>query len=68
MHFNGLKIRGALDDFRYQKCTNLFFEDKKRFECSFYPIEVHVIISCLVDIKKKHQIRDFLIFYRIKIL
>ena len=52
MHFNGLKLRGVLGEFsitsrflgsKMQK--SFFFEENKRFECSFYQIQVQVIAN-----------------------
>ena len=52
MHFNGLKLSGALEEFsitsqflgsKMQKI--IFFQENKRFEGKFYQIEVQVIIN-----------------------
>ena len=42
---------------KMQKST---FEENKRFECSFYQIQVLVIANCLVNLKK-HQTFDILL-------
>ena len=52
MHFNGLKLSGALEEFsitsqflgsKMQK--SFFFQEIKRFEGKFYQIEVQVITN-----------------------
>ena len=54
MHFNELKLSGVLEEFSIyiyiydclvQKCKNQLFEENKRFERSFYRIEVQVITN-----------------------
>ena len=72
MHFNGLKLGGALEEFALssqflgQKCKNQSFEVIKRFESSFfYRIGVQVITQPFSRLEK-HQTFDFflcLIFY-----
>ena len=63
-----LKLSGALEEFtitsrflgsKMQK--NQLFEENKRFECSFFfQIQVQVIATCLVDLKK-HQTHAILL-------
>ena len=55
-----LKSFLSLHDFCVQKCKNQLFEENKRFECSFYQIQVQVIANCLVDLKK-HKTLDILL-------
>ena len=52
VHCNGLKLSGVLEEFsitsqflgsKMQK--NQLFEENKRFECSFYQIQVQVIAN-----------------------
>ena len=49
MHFNGLKLSGALEEisitsqFWAQKCKNQILKENKGFECIFFRIEVQVI-------------------------
>ena len=50
----------SLHDFWVQKCKNQIFEEKKRFECSFYQIQVHVI-AILPSRLEKHQTLDILL-------
>ena len=51
MHCNGLKLSGVLKElpitsrFLGSKIKNPFFEENKRFECSFYRIQVQVIAN-----------------------
>ena len=58
MHFNGLRLGGALEEFMITsqflglKMQNQFFEEIKRFESSFYRIEVQVIINLSSKLKK----------------
>ena len=60
MFCNELKLSGVLEeflslhDFWVQKCKNKFFEENKRFECSFYQIQVQVIAN-LPSRLEKHQ-------------
>ena len=66
MHCNGLNLIGdlksflSLHDFGVQKCKNQLFEEKKRSECSFYRIQVHVIAN-LASRLEKHQTLDILL-------
>ena len=39
----------SLHDFRVQKCKNQLFEENKRFECSFYQIQVQVIAKIVSE-------------------
>ena len=49
MHFNGLKLSGALEEFSFtsqflgSKMQNQIFEENIGFECIFFRIEVQVI-------------------------
>ena len=49
MHCNGLKISGVLEEFSItsrflgSKVQKSFFEENKRFECSFYQTQVQMI-------------------------
>ena len=65
MFCNELKLSGVLEefstfhDFWVQKCKNQIFEENKRFECSFYQIQVQVIAN-LPSRLDKHQTLDIL--------
>ena len=61
MHCNGLKLSGVLEvflslhDFWVKKCKNQFFEENKRYECSFIEFKYRWLQTCLVDLKNtKH--------------
>ena len=66
MHCNGLKLSGVLEElsitsrFWVQKYKNQFFEENKRFECTFYCIQVQVIAN-LPSRLEKHQLLDILL-------
>ena len=66
VHCNGLKLSGALEEFSItsrfwvQKCKSQLFEENKRFECSFYQIQVQVIAN-LPSRLEKHQTLDILL-------
>ena len=51
MHCNELKLSGVLEEFSItsqflgSKMQKNFFEENKRFECSFYQIQVLVIAN-----------------------
>ena len=47
------------NDFWVQKCKNQLFEENKRFECSFYRIQVQVIANLPRQLEK-HQTFDIL--------
>ena len=51
----------SLYDFLVQKCKNQLFEDNKRFECSFYRIQVQVIANLPSRLGKKNQTLDILL-------
>ena len=62
---NGLKLRGVLEDFSItsqyfgaQKCKNQLFEENKRFECSFYRMQV---IANMPSRLEKHQTLDIML-------
>ena len=55
MHSNGLMLSGALEEF---SITYQLFEEIKRFESSFYRIEVQVFTNPSNQIEK-HQTLDF---------
>ena len=50
----------SLHNFWVQKCKNQRFEENKRFECSFYQIQVQVITN-LPSRLEKHQTLDILL-------
>ena len=50
----------SLHDFWDKKCKIQLFEENKRFEFSFYQIQVLVLQTCQVDLKK-HQTLDILL-------
>ena len=58
MPCNGLKLSGVLEEFSITsrflgyKCKNQLFEENKRFECSFYRIQVHVIANLPSGLEK----------------
>ena len=66
MHCNELKLSGilkeflSLHEFLVQKCQNQLFEENKRFEYSFYRIQVQVIVN-LPSRLEKHKILDILL-------
>ena len=66
MYCNELKLSGVLEelvslhDFWVQKCKNQIFEQNKRFECSFYQIQVQVFAH-LPSRLEKHQTFDILL-------
>ena len=66
MHCNGLKIGGVLGEFSItsrflgSKMQNQFFEENKRFECSFYRIQVQLIANLPIRLEK-HQTLDVLL-------
>ena len=67
MHCIGLKLSSALEeflslhDFRFQKCINQLFEENKRFECSFYQIQVQLIANLLSRLEKHIKLDILLI-------
>ena len=58
VHFNGLKLSGALEEFSItsqfwvQKCKNQLFEENKHFDCSFNQFEVQVFTNPSSRIEK----------------
>ena len=66
MYCNGLKLSGVLEEFSItsrflgSKCKNQLFVENKRFECSFYRIQVEVIAN-LPSRLEKHQTLDILL-------
>ena len=66
MYCNELKLSGFLEEksitsrFFGSKCKNQIFEENKRFECSFYQIQVQVIAN-LPSRLEKHQTLDILL-------
>ena len=66
MYCNELKLSGVLEEFSISsrflgsKMQKSNFEENKRFECSFYQIQVQVIAN-LPSRLGKHQILDILL-------
>ena len=66
MYCNELKLSGVLEEFSTtsqflcSKCINLIFEENKRFESSFYQIQVQVIAN-LPSRLEKHQTLNILL-------
>ena len=65
MHFNGIKLSGALEQFSItsqffgSKCkTIIFLKKNKGFDCSCFRIEVQVISTSLTELKR-HQTPEF---------
>ena len=46
----------SLHDLGVQKCKNQFFEENKRFECSFYRIHVQVIANLPSRLEQTHKL------------
>ena len=67
MHFNGLKLSGALEEFSIYsrflgpKCKTQLFEETKRIDCSFYRIEAQKITNPSSQLEKTHKILEFLL-------
>ena len=65
MQCDELKLSGVLEEFSItsrflgSKCKSQLFEENKRFECSFYRIQVQVIAN-LPSRLEKHQTSDIL--------
>ena len=63
MYCNELKLSGVLEEFSItsrflpSKMQKSIFEENKRFECSFYQIQVQVIAN-LPSQLEKHQTLD----------
>ena len=67
MYCNELKLRGVLEEFFYQftifgfkNAKNQIFEENKRFEYSFYQLQVQVIANQPSRLEK-HQALDILL-------
>ena len=66
VYYNGEKLSGGFEEFSIslrfwvQKCKNQLFEENKRFECSFYQIQVQVIAN-MPSRLEKHQTLDILL-------
>ena len=68
MYCNELTLSGVLEEFSItsrflgSKMQKSNFEDKKRFECSFYQIQVQVIAN-LPSRLEKHRILNILLMW-----
>ena len=67
MHFSGVKLSGALEEFPItsqflgsKNAKNQLFEEKKPFECIFHRIELWMITN-LSGRLEKHQTLDILL-------
>ena len=67
MHCNGLKLSGVLEEFSitsqffgFKNAKINFLKKNKRFECSFYRIQVQVIANLPIRLEK-HQTLDILL-------
>ena len=64
MYCNELKLSGVLEEFsitsQFLGSKSKIYEENKRFECSFYQIQVQVIAN-LPSRLEKHQTLDILL-------